>query len=226
MKAAVKRFAGGRLQVTLGIMPARPGNLLARSTRQVATPPAALLMLIIAIGAAWPQGAPPPPTLGVQELGAQELGVQELGVQEQPAPQTAPPQAESAPPVREENPGLFNEIGKMFDRLPSLKSSQQTIDDLNSRAKDAARDATDSLSRLAKPSSMVAGRMICPVSGNGAPDCKLGADKLCQAKGFKEGKSLNTDSAETCSAKVLIPGRTRKPDDCRTDNFVTSALCQ
>jgi hypothetical protein len=25
---------------------------------------------------------------------------------------------------------------------------------------------------------------------------------------------------------VLIPGRQRKPDDCRTDNYVTSALCQ
>jgi hypothetical protein len=97
---------------------------------------------------------------------------------------------------------------------------------LNARAKGAARDASDSLSRLAKPSSMVTGRTICPVSTNGSPDCKLGADKLCQAKGYKEGKSLNTDSAETCSAKVLIPGRTRKPGDCRTDNFVTSALCQ
>jgi hypothetical protein len=114
----------------------------------------------------------------------------------------------------------------MFDKLPSLKSSQQTIEDLNLRAKDAAKDATDTLSRLTTPSSMVAGRMICPVSANGAPDCKLGADKLCQAKGFKEGKSLNTDSAESCSAKVLIPGRARKPGDCRTDNFVTSALCQ
>jgi hypothetical protein len=63
-------------------------------------------------------------------------------------------------------------------------------------------------------------------SANGAPDCKAGADKLCQSKGFKEGKSLNSDSAETCSAKVLIPGRTRKPDDCRTDNYITRALCQ
>jgi hypothetical protein len=191
---------------------ARPGNLIAPFTRQALTLPAALLTMMIAIGTAWPQGAAPPPTLGIQE---------------QPTPQAPPPQAEPAPPpAREDNPGLFNEIGKMFDKLPSLKSSQQSIEDLNNRAKDAAKDATDSLSRLAKPSSMVAGRMICPVSGNGAPDCKLGADKLCQAKGFKEGKSLNTDSAETCSAKVLIPGRARKPDDCRTDNFVTSALCQ
>ena len=106
--------------------------------------------------------------------------------------------------------------------FPPLKSPGETIDDFNARAKDAG----ETLSRLAKPSSMVAGRMICPVSTNGAPDCKLGADKLCQAKGFKEGKSLNTDSAEACSAKVLIPGRVRKPDDCRTDNYVTRALCQ
>ena len=103
-----------------------------------------------------------------------------------------------------------------------MKSPGETIEDLNARAKDAG----DSLSRLAKPSSLVAGRMICPVSANGAPDCKAGAEKLCQAKGFKDGKSLNTDSAETGSAKVLIPGRARKPDDCRTDNYVTSAMCQ
>ena len=117
-------------------------------------------------------------------------------------------------------------MGKLWEKslsiLPKMKSPGETIDDLNATAKDAG----DSLSRLAKPSSMVSGRMACPVSANGAPDCKLGADKLCQAKGYKEGKSLNTDSAETCSAKVLIPGRARKPDDCRTNNFVTSALCQ
>ena len=117
-------------------------------------------------------------------------------------------------------------MGKMFEKsmsiLPTLKSPGETIDDLNARAKDAG----DSLTRLAKPSSMVTGRMGCPVAANGAPDCKAGADKLCRSKGFKEGKSLNGDSAETCSPKVLIPGRARKPDDCRTDNYVTRALCQ
>jgi hypothetical protein len=190
----------------------RSGNLLPQVRMHVAT--AALLMAMTAAGAAWPQTAPPPASLGVQA----------------PAGQTAPQQSEPAPPppppAREENPGLFSEIGKMFDKLPTIKGPQETIDDLNARAKDVTKDAGESLSRLARPSSMVAGRTICPVSANGAPDCKLGADKLCQAKGFKEGKSLNIDSAETCSAKVLIPGRTRKPDDCRTDNYVTSALCQ
>ena len=93
-------------------------------------------------------------------------------------------------------------------------------------AKEAVKDAGNALSRLAKPSSMVSGRAMCPVVANGVPDCKLGADRLCQAKGYKEGKSLNTDSAQACSAKVLIPGRERKPDDCRNDYFVTTALCQ
>jgi hypothetical protein len=103
-----------------------------------------------------------------------------------------------------------------------MKSPSETIDDLNARAKDAG----ESLSNLARPSTMVSGRSVCPVAANGAPDCKIAADKLCQSKGYKEGKSLNMDSAETCSAKVFIPGRTRKPDDCRTDNFVTRAVCQ
>jgi hypothetical protein len=191
----------------------RPGNLIALSRMHVATAGAALLTLMIAAGAAWPQAAPPP-SLGVQETG------------QQTAPRQSEPAPSPAPLAREENQGLFNEMGRFFEKslsiLPALKSPSETIDDLNARAKEAG----ETLSRLARPTSMVAGRMICPVSTNGAPDCKVGADKLCLSKGFKEGNSLNTDSAETCSAKVLIPGRTRKPDDCRKDNYVTRAICQ
>src|SRR5665213_520976 len=193
----------------------RSGTLFARSGRLVAAVcGGAALVLMIAAGAAWCQSAPassPPPA-------------------QQAAPEpSAPPQGDAAapasPPAHEENPGLISEIGKMFGKLPSLKSPSETMDDLNARAKDAARDASDSLSRLTT-SSMVSGRVACPVSGNGAPDCKTASDKLCQTKAFKEGKSLTTDSAEACSAKVLIPGRARKPDDCRTDTYVTRALCQ
>ena len=207
-------------------MMARPDNLIAlartqvaratlaiaRATLAIARATLAMSVLLMTAGAASPQATAP--ALGVQE----------------PAPQSVPPQGGPAPaspaPAREENPGLINEIGKLFDKLPALKSPQETIEDLNARARDAAKGASDGLSRLANPASMVSGRMICPLSANGSPDCKLGADKLCQSKGYKEGKSLNTDSAETCSAKVLIPGRARKPGDCRTDNYVTSAVCQ
>jgi hypothetical protein len=158
---------------------------------------AVLSLLLGGGGPGWPQAAPS--TLGVQEQG----------------PQAAPPPATPPAAAREDNPGLINEMGKLFDKLPSIlppiKSPGETINDL---------------SRLAKPSTMVSGRVACPVSSNGAPDCKQAADQLCQSKGYKEGKSLNADSSEKCSAKVLIPGRPRKPDDCRTDTFVTSALCQ
>jgi hypothetical protein len=212
----VKCFAGSPRRVTLAIMPDRIA-LIALSRRYAATAGVALLISAIAAGIAWPQTPPPPsspPTLGVQ-------------TQAPPAPpdQSAPQPGEPAP-AREENPGLINEMGKLFEKslsiLPTLKSPSETIDDLNARAKDAG----DSLSKLARPSSMVTGRMGCPLAANGAPDCKVGADKLCQSKGFKEGKSLTMDSAEKCSAKVYIPGYKRQPGDCRTENFVTRALCQ
>jgi hypothetical protein len=184
-------------------MTLRSGHLVLRSGALAA---AAMLWLLAAAGTAWPQTAPQQPSLGVQEQ-----------------PQAAPSEAQPAPQPPSEKPGLVHEMGKLFDKIvPTLKSPSETIDDLNARAKDAG----DVLSRLAKPGGMVSGRTICPAGSDGTPDCKAAADKLCQSKGYKEGKSLNGDSAQTCSAKVLIPGRQRKPDDCRTDNYVTTALCQ
>ena len=177
---------------------------------------AALWMLVMGAGAAWPQAAPPP--LGVQTPAQQAIP--------DPARQGEP----ASPPAQDENPGLINEIGKLWEKsksiLPTLKSPQETIEEFNTRAKDAGRDAGEGLSRLAKPSLMVTGRMGCPVSSNGAPDCKAGADKLCQSKGYTEGKSLDTDAAEKCSAREYLRGRKREPGDCRTENYVTRALCQ
>jgi hypothetical protein len=208
----------------------RPGHLIAPPRTHLATAGLALSMLMIATGAGWPQAVPPssPPSSSSPSAPSVSLGVQTPA---QPAPPDRPtaatvePAPSSPPPAREENPGLINEMGKMFEKslsiLPTLKSPGETIDDLNARAKDAG----ETLSRLATP-AMVTGRVKCLVSANGAPDCKDAADKLCQTKAFKQGKSLTSDAAETCSAKVLIPGRARKLDDCRTDHYVTRALCQ
>ena len=170
-------------------------------------------MLAIAPDAGWSQ-ATPGPSLGMQSPAQQSVPAQ-------PAPQQIEP-----PPPREENPGLINEIGKLFEKskslLPPLKGPGETMDDLNARAKSAG----ESLSNIAKPSIMVSGRAACLVAANGAPDCKAGADRLCQSKGYKEGKSLDTDAAEKCSPKVYLPGRKREPGDCKTENYVTRALCQ
>jgi hypothetical protein len=190
-------------------MPDRIGHLFKLSGARGPTACLALSMLALAPDAGWPQGGPQP------SLGAQS-----------PAQQPVPQQIEPPPPPQPENPGLINEIGKLFEKsksiLPSLKSPSETVDDLNARAKDAG----ETLSNIARPSLMVTGRAACLVSANGAPDCKVGADKLCQSKGYKEGKSLDTDAAEKCSPKVFIPGRKREPGDCKTENYVTRALCQ
>lgn len=182
------------MQVWTGHRPAHRGVRIA----------AALSLVLVAASPAWPQSAPP--SLGVQSP------------VQQTAPSPPPPQQQSepaAPPAREENPGLINELGKLWDKsisvLPKIKGPSETMDDL---------------SKLAKPSSMVTGRTACAVSPNGAPDCKSGADRLCQSKGYKEGKSLDVDSAEKCSPKAYIPGRKREPGDCKTENYVIKALCQ
>jgi len=213
------RFAGALAWGYAAIMRDRIDDLLEPFGKYAAASGLAFSMVLMAGGEGWPQAAPP--SLGVQPPAQQS-------VPNQAAPRQAEPP--SPPPApQEENSGLFNEIGKLFDKstwtLPTLKSPGEAIDDLNARARDAAKDAGDSLSRL-KPSTMVTGRAACPVAANGAPDCKAGADKLCQTKGFKEGKSLDTDAAEKCSPKVYIPGRKREPGDCKTENYVTRALCQ
>jgi hypothetical protein len=192
----------------------RSGRLFTLFGTQLATAGLVASMLASTPEAGWSQTTPQP-TLGLQSPAQQPLPAQ-------PEPQQIEPQ----PPPRDENPGLINEIGKLFEKskslLPPLKSPSETIDDFNART----RDAGQSLSNMAKPSAMVSGRAACLVSANGAPDYKAGADRLCVSKGYKEGKSLDTDAAEKCSPKVYLPGYKRQSGDCKTENYVTRALCQ
>jgi hypothetical protein len=163
-----------------------------------------------------------------------------------PRPSSTPADRPATDPQtpRGENPGLINEIGKLWDKsssmLPSLRSpggnpAASPQEDPAPAPPTAAPVTPASPPAEAPPvaaptpslvPSMVSGRAPCPAAGNGAPDCKLGADRLCQSKGFASGKGLSSDSVEACSAKRLLPGRERKPEDCRMDYFVTRAFCQ
>jgi hypothetical protein len=198
------RFTPASVFPTIRRMPLRLGSFVLGSRALAAV----VVLLLANAGEAWPQAQPQAPSLGLQEQ-----------------PPSAP-QAEPAGEPPRENPGLINELGKLIDKIKPSKSAGETLDDLNARTKDAVKGAGDALSRLTRTGAMVSGRTACPAGGDGTPDCKSAADQLCKAKGYGEGKSLNTDSAEKCSAKVLIPGRQRKPDDCHTDTYVTTALCQ
>jgi hypothetical protein len=192
-------------------------SLLDRARAALFSVAIAQLTLAAATGLAWPQSAKPPP------VSLQADATQAPAPPEPAAPQSSEPGSPAAP--RAENPGLFNEIGKLlanppsiFPPFPTLKGPKEAIDS-------GAKDAADGLSRLATP-LIVRGRMACPVAANGAADCKAASDRLCQTKGFKEGKSLDTDSAQSCSAAALLSGGNRVPGNCRTDNYVTRALCQ
>ena len=88
-----------------------------------------------------------------------------------------------------ENPGLFNEMGKVLEKslsiLPTLKSPGETLDDLNARAKDAARNAGEGLSRLAKPSSMADGPHQVSRVGQRRADCKVGGRQALPGQGLQ-----------------------------------------
>jgi hypothetical protein len=180
----------------------RIGNLIARMRQPIAIAMVGLSAMVVPDRASAQAATQPAPS--------------SQGAPAQPAPQ----QSEPAPPdpAPKENPGLINELGKLLEKpaslLPTLKGPKETID-----------DAADTLSRWTT-SPGVKGRAACPVAANGAPDCKAAADKLCQSKGFKEGKSLDVDTARNCSAKALLSGRKPEESECRTETYVTRAVCQ
>ncbi|MBN8980080.1 MAG: hypothetical protein J0I29_02220 [Rhizobiales bacterium] len=159
---------------------------------------------------------------------------QQPPAQQQLAPAQSPPEPSPPPapqPAERSNPGLVEEIGKLLkDSATGIKdsatgltsklpSARDTLDGINNTAK----GASDSLPRLPSLSGQtVTGRSICPPAGNGAPDCKIASDLLCKEKGYKEGRSVDIETSQKCSAKDYLAGR----GACRTENFVTGAVCQ
>lgn len=150
--------------------------------------------------------------------------------QSQPAPavvQPAPVPPDPDQPLPSRRPGFVDELQKLLpaplQTWPSIGTPQETIEGLNQRAKDAG----DNLSRLSKQ-QVVSGRVKCLPAANGAPDCKAAANRLCTDNGFKEGRSVDSDSAEDCPASVLLSDKTPAPApaECRVENFVIRALCQ
>jgi hypothetical protein len=141
-------------------------------------------------------------------------------------PATPPPSSGQPPPGQQPaqngTPGLVDKLGDLIkgsvDSLSStVKGTQQTIQDLN-------QGTVDTLSRL-PVTGFATGRALCTRADNGAPDCRVASDQLCQAKGYKTGRGLDIETAENCNPRIFLPGYQRKDGDCRTDNYVTRAAC-
>jgi hypothetical protein len=134
-----------------------------------------------------------------------------------------------------ESPNLFGDIGRWFDKSFSsigdqFRSAGKGIDQFNHEAGIAAKttagaaaDAADQVARLPK-TRMISGRMDCPISENGAPDCAAAADKLCRTKGMKSGTSLAVTSARDCPTRAILEKEARA--ECKNVTFVTRAMCQ
>jgi hypothetical protein len=130
-----------------------------------------------------------------------------------PQPGTAPPEA---PPQPSGRPGLLDKLGDWL--RDSAEDTQQRIQDIN-------KGTLDTLSNI-PVAGLASGRALCPRAANGAPDCYAATEKLCKDKGYHTGRSLDTESAETCNPRIYLPGYQRKAGDCRIDTFVTRAACQ
>ncbi|PZA10528.1 hypothetical protein DNX69_14280 [Rhodopseudomonas palustris] len=159
-----------------------------------------------------------------------------------PSPPPADQPSPAPAPSHSDNPGLVNEIKKLLKTPSSLLPSTSLLPSFGRDSKDTPTPpAPTTPPQAASPApapppptpqslpmvpEVVGGHQICPVVQGSGPDCQAAADILCRSKGYRLGKSLGVDSTEKCSAKVLIPGRSRQPGDCRTENFVTRAWCQ
>lgn len=127
-------------------------------------------------------------------------------------------------------PSLVDAIGGWFDDSTTrfrldLKDAQQTFDQLTDQTREAAKDATGAMIGVPNMRIMLMHER-CPLAASGGPDCQTAAAMACRGKGFAAGKSLDTQSEQKCPAQVLLRGRTPNDHECRTETFVTRALCQ
>jgi len=159
------------------------------------------------------------------------------------AQQPAPAQQE-----QKQDSGVFASVGRWFEQgFNNLKNTfsgaKTNMDDIGGKAAnagktigdkaaeagknaaDAAKGAADAVKKL-PATRVVQGHERCEVAANGAPDCRLAALSICQAKGFAGGQSVDFVSAEKCPAAVWMNRRKAEPGECVTETFVTRAVCQ
>lgn len=142
---------------------------------------------------------------------------------------TAVAQERRGPP---EEPGLFESIGRWFDELgSSFKDAGKGVENFGREAGvaakttvEGAKDAAGAVARI-PAARVITGREKCRTAPNGAPDCVAAATAMCKARGFESGKSADMTTAEVCPAQVYLSGRSGG-SECRTETFVSRALCQ
>ena len=149
----------------------------------------------------------------------------------------APPAPNPPPVLGADSPGFLDALNRWLEESSAnfksnMKDTQDKLSGLGSSASDAAKDAaknmkdaTDAFARL-PGARVVTGRELCQNAPNGSPDCRAAADVICHAKGFGSGKSLDTQSAQKCPARLWLSGRLPAEGECPTETHVVRAVCQ
>jgi hypothetical protein len=193
-------------------MTGRSGQIDARSFAPLARATLAACAALLAVSALAQEPRPP------ADIPSQKAG-EGAG---NPPPASAPDD--------QRQPGFVEAVGGWLGDSTTrfrldLQSAQQTFDQLTDQTRDAAKDATGAV--MGVPNMRVVPvRERCPVAASGGPDCQAAAATACRGKGFAAGKSLDTQSEQKCPAQVLLRGRPPSEFECRTETFVTRALCQ
>jgi hypothetical protein len=209
MAATLTSAETARAQVAPPAAPSPPVSPAAAppSPPQTATVPAATV----------PVPAPAAPTAGV----------------------TLPPQP---PPPAADKRGFLNDFGAWWDKSVAdfnakMKGQQSKLDDLSNQQKAAAKDAAsatqdamknaaDAMVKMATPSHVVEMQEVCPLAGNGAPDCAAAALNVCHAKGYKDGQPVDIRTAEKCTSSLWVSGQPPASGDCPLETIVLRSACQ
>jgi len=189
-----------------------PGNAPAAATPAVVSPPGGDAAKSAATPAPGPAATAPPPA------GAAA-----------PSPQSN--QSAGLPAAPEEKRGFFKDLGKWWDDSianfnAKVKEQQAKLDEFNRQQTEAAKDATKAMKDAFTPSKVIELQERCPVAGNGAPDCATAATNVCKAKGFSDGRPVDTRIAERCKASLWVSGQTPTAADCATETVLLRVSCQ
>lgn len=137
----------------------------------------------------------------------------------------------SLPAAPEEKRGFLNDLGKWWDNSitnfnAKMKEQQAKLDEFNRKQTEAAKDATKAMKDAFTPSKVIELQERCPVAGNGAPDCATAATNICKAKGFSDGRPVDTRIAERCKASLWVSGQAPTAADCATETVLLRVSCQ
>ncbi len=148
---------------------------------------------------------------------------------------SSPAVAQERQPAKPE-PGVFESASRWLDEQvgkigSTFKDAGKKVESFGHEAGvaakttvEGAKDAAGAVARI-PTARVVDGHQMCPNAPNGAPDCVAAATAMCKAKGFESGKSADMTTADVCPAQVYLSGRSSGPG-CRTETFVSRALCQ